>query len=72
MGLHQVVTRHYVARHSLHHLCGVALCSDDADIETIAEIRSFIARVSQGMYYSIMITRVLINFRQRMEIRLCV
>ncbi len=59
-------------RHSLHHLCGVALCSDDADIETIAEIRSFIARVSQGMYHSIMITRVLINFRQRMEIRLCV
>lgn len=34
-------------RHSLHHLCGVAICSDDADIETIAEIRSFIARVSK-------------------------
>lgn len=35
-------------RHSLHHLCGVAICSDDADSETIAEIRSFIARVSKG------------------------
>ncbi|HBM9259673.1 TPA: hypothetical protein L0X66_004060 [Citrobacter freundii] len=35
-------------RHSLHHFCGVAICSDDADIETIAEIRSFIARVSKG------------------------
>lgn len=35
-------------RHSLHHLCGVAICSDDADIETIAEIRSIIARISLG------------------------
>lgn len=37
-----------VLHHSLHHLCAVAMCSDDADTETIVEIRSFIDRVSKG------------------------